>query len=205
MNDAYYFKSAEPEVSFFKSQGFMDQCDLVGRRDGEELLLEGISPFLRTLLVTDGTVTKSLEAYFWERLEVQTICQDLEAISQDVAWLKLAAGSEVLTREVKLIGVSSERVYAGAYSMINLEAIPDYFSRQLIAGEIGIGVLIRDSGLESYREIVDFGAEKADAVYYGYDSDVGSLDIIYRTYRIFLEGKPAIVITERFPRLVYEC
>ena len=216
MNNAYYFKSTNDDTCFFKSKGLIEDQDAIKNRAEEDFSMADISPFLRTLLVADGTVTKTLEAYFWEPLEVKAIRQGLVIIDQNVAWLKISAGEEIMTREVKLKGVDTDNIYAGAYSMINLDAVPEDFRGNLIAGRIGIGVLIRDSGLESYREIVDFGAEKDAADYYcsavnsssfeladGAD-DVESIDIVYRTYRIYLSGKPAILITERFPKEIYE-
>lgn len=216
MNNEFYFKSTNDDRCFFKTKGLIEDQDPIKNSVDEKFSMADIPPFLRTLLVADGTVTKTLEAYFWEPLEVKTIRQDFDIVDQNVAWLKISAGEEIMTREVKLKGVDTDKIYVGAYSMINLDAVPEHFRGKLIDGRIGIGVLIRDSGLESYREIVDFGAEKDVADYYrsaansssfefadGADG-VESIDIVYRTYRIYLSGKPAILITERFPKEIYE-
>ena len=41
---------------------------------------EQLPPLLRILLVTDGTVTKTLEAYYWERISVDQLAQALHGI-----------------------------------------------------------------------------------------------------------------------------
>ncbi len=86
--------------------------------------------------------------------------------------------------------------------MIRTELIPPDFRRRLIALEIGIGALIRDSGLESYREVLDVGLEHGE----GPRCDptgaaVGQPDAspsVFRTYRIIIGTCPVILITECF-------
>jgi chorismate-pyruvate lyase len=77
--------------------------------------------------------------------------------------------------------------------VIRTELIPAHFRRRLIDREIGIGALIRDSGLESYREVMEVGLEP----------DTGTDDAVFRTYRIIIAGEPVILITETFPLALY--
>ena len=60
----------------FKTKGFIDGGAVINN-NGEEVDLSLLPPFLRTLLVTDGTVTKSLEAFYWEPIKVVSITQEL--------------------------------------------------------------------------------------------------------------------------------
>ena len=106
----------------------------------------GVAPFLRSLLVTDGTVTKILEAYFWEPVMVDTLNQGLVTTARDIPWVEVTAGDQVLTRQAQLRGADTGRIYADAFSVIRTERIPMAFRQRLIDREIGIGVLIRDSG-----------------------------------------------------------
>jgi chorismate-pyruvate lyase len=54
-------------------------------------------------------------------------------------------------------------------------------------------VLIRDSGLESYREVLDVGLDRT----------AGGELAVFRTYRITIEHRPVILITEYFPLALY--
>jgi chorismate-pyruvate lyase len=180
----------------FRCQGFLRDA-LLRRRDGQGLPIQALPPFLRALLVTDGTVTKILEAYFWEPVEVVTLQQELVNAEHPIDWIRVIPGEQVLLRQARLSGADSARIYATAFSVIRPKLIPETFRQRLIDREIGIGVLIRDSGLESYREVLDVGmepmAETSDA------TALGQSDLVFRTYRIIIEGEPVILITESFP------
>ena len=190
----YYNKSNDPACfQPFRSGGFHRDATLPGC-DGEAWPITRLPPFLRALLVTDGTVTKMLEAYFWEPLEVRTLEQEFVQATQAIAWISLQPGDRLLRRHARLIGRDSGRVYANALSAIRAERVPEAFRQRLIDREIGIGVLIRDSGLESYREVLDMGLE---------ETETGE-KTVFRTYRIIIERAPVILITESFPLAVYQ-
>jgi chorismate-pyruvate lyase len=180
----------------FRCQGFLRDA-LLRRGDGQGLPIQALPPFLRALLVTDGTVTKILEAYFWEPVEVVTLQQELVSAEHPIDWIRVIPGEQVLLRRARLSGADSARIYATAFSVIRPKLIPETFRQRLVDREIGIGVLIRDSGLESYREVLDVGmepmAETSDA------TALGQSDLVFRTYRIIIEGEPVILITESFP------
>lgn len=204
MIEPYYLKT-ENEQTLFKKDGFVKGWSIPQRGAEQQLPMEEVPPFLRTLLVTDGTVTKSLEAYFWEPVSVVPIDQGLRKAEYDVPWLKVASGEDVLTREVKLQGVNSHNVYATAFSIIRPKIIPAFFRQRLLRGEIGIGMLIRDSGMESYREVLEIGLERFPSFHYDQNSNrMEKIKVLFRTYRIVLGGEAAILITERFPKALFE-
>jgi len=182
----------EPAHAAFRRQGFVRDAVLEAA-SGERLQLADLPPFLRALLVTDGTVTKILEAYFWEPVRVDTLEQRLETAAGEVPWIALRAGEACLVRDACLRGHDSGRRFAEAFSLIRVERIPPGFRQRLIDREIGIGVLIRDSGLESYREVLDVGLERL----------AEEALAVYRTYRIIIAGEPVILITEYFPLALY--
>jgi chorismate-pyruvate lyase len=193
MVERYYGKPSGRDVPApFRCDGFQRGGD-IPRLGGGGLPLAGLPPFLRALLVTDGTVTKILEAYFWA---VDTLAQDLKTAERDIPWVEVAAGDQVLVRQAQLRGTDSGKVYATAFSVIRTERIPPAFRQRLIDREIGIGVLIRDSGLESYREVMEIGAEDVDTQAIGDER-------VFRTYRIIIDGVPVILITETFPLAFY--
>ncbi|MBK1643099.1 4-hydroxybenzoate synthetase [Thiocapsa imhoffii] len=176
----------------FRCDGFV-RDGTIATPDGEPMSLQALPPFLRALLVTDGTVTKILEAYFWEPVTVETIAQRFEAAAAAVPAIDLEPGDRCLIRDARLLGVDSGRSFAAACSQIRTELIPEDLRQRLIDREIGIGVLIRDSGLESYREVLDVGL----------DADPAGHLAVRRTYRIIIERRPVILITERFPLALY--
>ena len=199
MLEGYYNKGKAVETVLFRSEGFVKDWSVPSCSGRRGLPMSSIPPFLRTLLVTDGTVTKSLEAYFWESVNIKTIEQGLCNAESNLPWLDVSKGEEVLTREVELRGSSTNRIYATAFSTIRPQAIPNYCREKLLKGEIGIGKLIRESGLESYREILEIGLDPEKNT----DDSDGGIDLIHRTYCVYLSGKPALLITERFPLNVY--
>jgi len=196
----------DPSNSPFRCDGYLAGAVIRDDR-GATIPLSDLSPFLRALLVTDGTVTKALEAYFWEPVTVDTLEQRFETAAEPVPWIGLAAGDACLIRDARLRGVHSGRAFAEALSLIRTELIPPDFRRRLIAREIGIGALIRDSGLESYREVLDVGLEhgggpRRDPAGAG----AGAADSgpsVFRTYRIIIGGRPVILITECFPLALF--
>jgi chorismate-pyruvate lyase len=191
--ERYYDKSAlSEEANRFRTEGFLRDGALI-RAGGQRLPLAELPPFLRALLVTDGTVTKILEAYFWEPVEVRTLEQDFWTAERPLDWLGVGTGDKILIRLAHLQGIDSGRTYAEAFSVIRADLIPAAFRQRLIDREIGIGVLIRDSGLESYREVMEIGIDHPDP----------GEERVFRTYRIIIAGAPVILITESFPLALY--
>jgi chorismate-pyruvate lyase len=174
----------------FRCEGFVRNGTIAGSGCAP-MPIESLPPFLRALLVTDGTVTKMLEAYFWEPVVVDTLRQEFVTAEARIPWIATAAGDRVMARRARLRGADSGRHYAHALSVIRTELIPENFRRRLIDREIGIGALIRDSGLESYREVMEVGVEHGDG-----QQTAGA---VFRTYRIIIAGAPVILITETFP------
>jgi chorismate-pyruvate lyase len=181
---------------YFKVRGYVPG-GLVQNGKKESLDLRALPPFLRTLMITDGTVTKSLEAFFWEQIIVDTISQEEIAVPADQEWLDIKKGDKALQREVRLKGEESGKVYVYARSLIRLEILPDHLRESLLSGKIGIGELLRECGLETYREILDMGCERDESKASVFGTEHCG-DLAYRTYRIMANHQPAILITEYF-------
>jgi len=198
----YYNKTEDVGIGnpFRSHQGFLDDT-LIRRAGGADVPIRELPPFLRALLVMDGTVTKTLEAYFWEPVKVVTLRQEFVHAGRPVAWIRIDSGDRVLIRSARLIGMESKCAYATAFSVIRTQLIPEAFRQRLIDRQVGIGVLIRDSGLESYREVLEIGIEPAGEN--GDPTVPEKSDLVFRTYRIVIDGKPVILITEHFPLNLY--
>ncbi|WP_338353645.1 chorismate--pyruvate lyase family protein [Thalassolituus oleivorans] len=175
----------------FNIKGYVEGGFIQNRRD-ESVNIAALPPIVRTLLITDGTVTKTLEAYFWEPIRIEQVKQDLMPLDQDIADMNLIAGSSVLLRKVNISGVHSGATYAHAISILNIEHLPQAIRDALISGTIGIGELLRAKGLETYRQITD--------IYYDNDNR----ELICRTYLIYINHQPAIQVTEKFPYPLYQ-
>lgn len=213
-----YYRQALPHSgpNPFRCQGFVRDGAIAGQ-GCPPVPIETLPPFLRALLVTDGTVTKMLEAYFWEPVVVDTLRQEFVTAAAEIPWIDVQAADQVLVRRARLRGADSGSHYAHALSLIRTERIPTSFRQRLIDREIGIGALIRDSGLESYREVMEIGVEPAradgsvatDAPTRG-TSDPPAIGAaartpaaLFRTYRIIIDRAPVILISETFPLTLY--
>lgn len=178
--------------SLFVSSGYVES-QVVTLADGSALDLSTLPAFMRVLLTTDGTVTKSIESFFWEPVGVVTLGQNRQQLATTIASINKKAGDEVLVREVQLVGERSRIVYAQAHSYVCPEALPASMCSDLEQGKVGIGELLRECGLETYRELLSLNKEQQ-----------GEHTWISRTYRIVMAHSPIIQITEKFPLAVYQ-
>ncbi len=178
-------------TALFVSSGFLPSS-LPPNSQEATLDWENWPPFLRVLLTTDGTVTKSLESYFWEPVEVLTLSQAYSALECDMTAIDCTKGDKVWLRDVSLKGSVSGCEYATAQSYIRLQALPHTMQLALKEGRIGIGEFLRECEYETYREILAVGESETNQ------------NIIWRTYRIMMNKKPLMQITERFNKKSFE-
>jgi len=187
--------------SYFRSSGYTTDPKIKSL-SGYEIDLQKIPSFLRTLMVTDGTVTKSLEAWFWEPISITPLNNTLDILTKSVNGLEVEAGDKVLQREVYLKGNHTEQLFAAARSTVSLKHLPEKIGNQLEEGIIGIGELLREEGVETYRDIFDVNYIKSVPED---DQLLKQLngEIISRSYRIRVNGHPAIIVAEFFPINIY--
>lgn len=186
----------------FNTKGYVESGIITNDRD-ESLDIAALPPIVRTLLVTDGTVTKTLEAYFWEPIQVEQMGQKVAPLDKDIQQMGLKAGEDVLLRDVSISGTRSGDVYAYATSVLNLKNLPEDVRNQLVAGTIGIGELLRDKGLETYRQVIDIYREIKKEVIPGSKSFYCG-ELVCRTYLIHIDNDPVIQVTEKFPYRLYQ-
>lgn len=67
----------------------------------EDIDLYSLSAVERTLLLIDGTVTRFLEAYFAEPIEIINIEETHETLKKDHTWLALSKGQVVMCKRLK--------------------------------------------------------------------------------------------------------
>jgi len=157
-----------------------------------------IPPVLRALLAMDGTVTKFLEAFLWEPIQVKQLLQHDMALDHDLPALETLAGTSVLRRQVLLQGLKTDNIYTFAESLIRVDRLWDGIREDLLQGRLGIGELLRDRRMETYRAVLTYGREEAGAF-----AEVlkvkADAPVLYRSYCIYTRHLPTILISEKFP------
>jgi chorismate-pyruvate lyase len=152
----------------------------------------------RALLVIDGTVTKFLEAWALEPVDVVRLEQEQLELATAEPWLELPAASPVIRRRVVLQGRRTAQFFAWADSLICAERLPLAMSAALAHDEGGLGRILLDSAVETRRECLWYGrerpAERPAAI-----ARLWSGEFLMRTYRVIAAGRPIMLITERFP------
>jgi chorismate-pyruvate lyase len=163
-----------------------------------DINLRVLSPFQRALLVIDGTVTKFIEAYTMEPIEIIRLAQSTQPMSIDNIWLATSKGTDVIVRQVILRGEYSGTLYAYAVSLIVPNRLPDKIKRGLEIDGEGLGRILLGGRMETRRDVLWYGREKLkklpETIQHLTDGE-----FISRTYRIFVGGQPIMLINERFP------
>lgn len=146
-----------------------------------------LSPYHRCLLITDGNVTSLLEAYALE--PTRTRCLDQQPgqpTPSQVRWLCLDAGTTTVARRVVIEGVRSNAAYLSASSLLVPGRLPASFVDSLSYGQASIGTALIKAALEHRRELLWFNHSRGS--------------VASRTYRVFVQGSPVLLITEEFLR-----
>lgn len=152
----------------------------------------------RILLTTDGTVTHILEAFMGEPVEVVKISQTVGPCDPADRLNALAPREQVMRRSVMLRGQWSGRNLLHGDSVIAYDRVPPPIRTALLTTGKGIGRLLFEHQLETFREIVGWGEEPAGplAAPLGLEADAV---LLFRTYRIMCLCRPIMWITEKFP------
>ena len=168
----------------------------------KEISLARLTAFQRGLLVTDGTVTRFIEAYTLTPVEVVLLQQTQQTLSTEHAWLQLPAGEEIISRQVVLQTHSQDKsspiIHTYATSLIVPQRLPKSLLDGLTTDKHGLGGLLRRSGLETRHELLWCGIETLTDL----PLTVAHLEgetFISRAYRVFADQEPLMLINEKFP------
>ena len=162
---------------------------------------ESWSPFQRILVSTDGTVTRTLEAFTGEEIKCVKLDQAFGALGSQVGEdrnLESEAGDTVIRRTILLRGRQSLTNYVHAHSTVLVDRVPVTMVYGMIYTSKPVGLLLAEDRVETTREILAAGEEPAGAhgAFFNVSPDE---PMISRTYRIIVGRRPALLITERFP------
>ena len=164
--------------------------------------LARLTPYQRGLLVTDGTVTRFIEAYTFAPVEVVLLQQTRQILDTEHTWLNLPTEEEIISRQVVLQTHSQEEpspiIHAYADSLIVPQRLPQSLLDGLESDKHGLGELLQHNGLETQRELLWCGMETLTDL----PSAITHLEgetFISRTYRVFADHAPLMLINEKFP------
>lgn len=166
------------------------------------LQLSELSVFQQVLLITDGTLTKILETYVGEHLEVMKLSEEMRPEVDGIWCMDLAPGSEVIERKIVLQGQVTNRNWLYAESLIVPERLDPAFREQLITSQAPIGKLWLQYKVETFKEIITTYKEPAGPVARYFDINPFT-PLLCRTYRVLSNRVPTMLITEKFPASYY--
>lgn len=157
-----------------------------------------LSVMQRILLITDGTLTKILEAYLCEKMQVVKLSERVVSISQEIRPLNLHVGKEVIERKICLRGKNSQCNWLYAESIIVPERLEEKFRHKLLHSQQPIGKLWLEHKMETFKEIITLSRETAGDLskYFQIEREDRLLG---RTYLVFSNRHPVMMITEKFP------
>lgn len=165
----------------------------------DRLELSALAPVQRILLSTDGTLTKILEAYLSEEIQMVKLSERSSLTVQDMPLLELKRGSEVIERKILLQGKVSAQNVLYAESLLVLERLDERFRDELLESEVPLGKLMLAHRMETFRELITSGRELPNGLCAFFK--ISHKDtLLSRTYRLFHHGKPVMIITEKFPK-----
>jgi chorismate-pyruvate lyase len=163
----------------------------------EAVDLVTLSPFHRGLLVMLGLVTQFIEAYKLEPVMVQTLSQETLSLQQANPWLDVTAGADIISRRVLLVGEQSSTPYLFGDALIAPHRLDDEVRENLDVPGSALGRILRLQKVETYGELLWFGAEELSQMPEGM-RHLDNRPLVSRTYRFIAAGKPVMLITERF-------
>ena len=157
-----------------------------------------LSAFQRILLTTDGTLTEILEAYLFEPIQIVKLSEEIILTTQDIPPLDLKSGSEVIERKVLLQGKISLKNFIYAESLLVHKRLEPKFRDELLKSKIPMGRLWLEHKIETFKEIIDSSQQLAENLsnYFNIQTEDRMLG---RTYRVFSNHQPIMMITEKFP------
>lgn len=163
---------------------------------------ENLPPFLRVLLATDGTVTRTLEAFFWQPIAVDVLLHDMMRSSRDYPQIGIERGQHIIVRHVVLRGRDQQVPYALAHSVIASDRLAPAMRSELLERRRGIGELLIEARHRTFREILS--VRRAPAGEWAADLEIQAGEpVVIRQYTIDHGLGPSILIEEVFPECRY--
>ncbi|WP_353930225.1 chorismate pyruvate-lyase family protein [Okeanomitos corallinicola TIOX110] len=173
--------------------------DLPKILNSNQIVWSDLNFLQRIILTNDGTLTSVLEQYLGERIQLVKISESINTNNQNLPDLELEIGSEIIDRSILLQGTNSQKNFVYAESKIILERLDENFRTQLLTSKTTIGRLWIEFRLETFKEIISIGKEPAQELSDYFVDTTPDTPLLFRTYRVFANRQPIMIITEKFP------
>jgi chorismate-pyruvate lyase len=151
-------------------------------------------------LNNDGSVVQLLSTVFKEPISIELLKQKYCRISSS-QWDDVDESEGVMLRNVFLKGKNTDIRYVYASSLIRIDKLPSNFADDLLNQQLGIGEIINKYEIETYRKVVDTSLVDSHIMHAMF-SVKG--DISCRTYKIYINNAPAMLITEYYPNELFK-
>ncbi len=172
---------------------FTAQHEAAADLDGVDITQ--LDAFLRSVLFTDGTVSRALEAHTLTDVAVEAVEQAPSPAPERIArHLRVQEGEECVRRRV-VMRIGGAGVSVWAESHVVPRRMPPDFLALLEEDPQGIGGSLQQLKLESWRELLWFGLGPPPPWADGAAPDAVTLT---RAYRVLTQGAPALLICEAF-------
>lgn len=157
-----------------------------------------LSVFQRILLTTNGTVTDILEAYLFEQIQLVKISEELKNTECNFPTIQIEKGDPTIERSILLRGKISRRNFIYAHTVVFVNNLDERFKQELLNTKTPIGKIWGEQRVENFKEIIDSGKEPAQelANYFCIEPEE---NLLFRTYAVYSQAKPTMIITEKFP------
>jgi chorismate-pyruvate lyase len=152
----------------------------------------------RVLLVSDGTLTDTLEAAFLEPIALRKVGIEVAPARRAIPELEVAVGEPLMERRIFLCGETSGRAYVYAESALVLDRLPPRFREELVASDMPMGRLWSEHKLETWKELLAMSRHPAGELAAHFQVAPES-ECLVRRYRVISGGRPLMAITEHFP------
>lgn len=166
------------------------------------LNLSQLTAIQRILLTSDGTLTDLLECYSLEPIQVIKLTEEPIFITGQSP-LEITPETEATERKILLHGQHSGQNWLYAESVIVNERLQQQFNHGLLNSNKPIGKLWTEYKVETFKESLYYFSESAGelANHFGI---AASEVLLCRTYRVFSQRQPIMLITEKFPSCFYQ-
>ncbi len=166
------------------------------------LNLSQLTAIQRILLTTDGTLTDLLECYLLEPIQVTKLAE-LPILITSPNPLEIEPDTEASERKILLQGQHSGQNWLYAESFIVNERLQQQFNHGLSNSNKPIGKLWSEHRVETFKEALYYFSEPAGELA-GYFNIQPNDILLCRTYRVFSQRQPIMLITEKFPSCFYQ-
>lgn len=108
-----------------------------------------LNSFEKILLINTGTTEQMLQVLFSSLTKV-LILQQTEK-------------NDIITRKINIISNDEKKILVSASSIIYVKNLPNKIIDEIRKGEKGIGMILLENKLETYKRIIEIGYNPADS------------------------------------------